>query len=323
MIPVESAGGSASDIPVLRLTTPDDILSAIPYLLRFHPEESLVVLVLSRRQLVVTARVDLGPDPWKLGDYLGRVALEHGGDTLLVVAYSAQPEVAGRAVDVLVEALAPLPVAEALVVDGSRWWTRFSHDGCRPEDGRPYDAEASEVALRAVVAGLPALPNRAALAASITGPEPRELPELTEAFEEALLASSELDDVDRQSRMSLLIEQFCLRGQLLTTQECAELAVLAYEIDLRDRAAELIDLENAEIHVALWHQVVAKTIAPFEMAPLCLLGLAAWVSGNGSLQVVCIERAERINPDYSLLAILAEINARCLPPSAWTGMRVA
>ena len=39
----------------------------------------------------------------------------------------------------------------------------------------------------------------------------------------------------------------------------------------------------AESHVALWQQVVARVPPELAVAPLCLLGLAAWVTGNGTL----------------------------------------
>ncbi|WP_425308528.1 DUF4192 domain-containing protein [Ammonicoccus fulvus] len=310
---------------VLRLQSPDDILSAVPFLLRFHPENSFVFLALKGKSLVLTARVDIGKDPIdveSLADHFARVCVQHEGDGLILVAYSDLVARISGVVDDLVEALEPIQVHEALVTDGRSWWSRLDEEG-QPGVGIPVDSGSSEVAARAVFAGLPALPNRAALADSVAGPGGADAAELAGVFETVLMELADLSDEERRERICLLVESFCVHRQALTPSECAELAVLSYEIALRDLAAQRIRLEDAELHVELWHQVVANTVAPFESAPLCLLGLAAWVSGNGALMVVCMERAEEVNPDYSLLGVLERINACALPPHAWEGMYAA
>ena len=63
-----------------------------------------------------------------------------------------------------------------------------------------------------------------------------------------------------------------------------------------------------------------RAVPPFESAPVCLLGFAAWIGGDGALQVMCIERALEINPDYSLGRLLEDINLRAAPPSMWDQM---
>lgn len=322
---IDSADGPAArpDTDVLRLTNPVDILSAVPFLLGFHPEESLVVLVLARTRLVVTARVDIGQDPEQLGEHLSTMAGRHGGDTAVVVGYCADPWYAGRVVEALIQALQPLEVAAALVADGCRWWPHCCSDTCLIDDGTPYDLEVTKVAMRAVLAGMPALPSRAALADSVAGPSKEERAALAGTFREASAVVSDLTIDERATWMSLLVEEHCVHQRALTTRQCADLAVLAGDVSVRDIAAERIRVEDAAIHVDLWRQVVGHTIAPFETAPLCLLALAGWVSGNGALQVVCMERAEVIDPDYSLLKVLEEINVRCLPPSAWRRMWAA
>jgi hypothetical protein len=48
-----------SDLPILRVGGLTDLAQAIPYLLGFHPERSLVLVGLAASRVVVTARVDL------------------------------------------------------------------------------------------------------------------------------------------------------------------------------------------------------------------------------------------------------------------------
>src|SRR4051794_41800677 len=70
-----------SDVPVLRLSSSDDVLAAVPYLLGFHPERSLVVLGLAgpKGRLGVTMRMDLdGMSPGEMARR-GGSALQGGG----------------------------------------------------------------------------------------------------------------------------------------------------------------------------------------------------------------------------------------------------
>lgn len=320
---------------VLRLGEPEDLLSAIPYLLKFHPEQSLVFLLLSGRRLVVTARLGIDPeldepDAHTVARYLRRLCADHGADGLLLVGYSPDCTWATAFVVDVVSWLEPLAVHTALVTNGTHWWSclcdheEWERCDCDDPDGTPFDVTTTAVAAEAVLAGLAVLPNREALARSVAGPADGKARRAAAAdIEETLGETCDLTVEERCDRMAMLVERHCLGRDPLTDLECAELAVLAYDNPVRDIAVERMRLEDAAAHVELWHRVVGRTVAPFESAPLCLLGLAAWISGNGALQVVCMERAERINPDYSLLHILDQINARALPPSAWKDLRTA
>ncbi|WP_432558225.1 DUF4192 domain-containing protein [Granulicoccus sp. GXG6511] len=318
--------------PVLRLGEPEDLLSAIPYLLKYHPSDSLVFLLLRGHRLIVTARLGINfleeADGSAIAAYLQRVCAEHDADGLVLVGYFRDPACASvLLVDVMME-LESVAVQSALVADGTHWWPCICEheewEDCDCEAGTPYDVSTSAVAAQAVLAGISALPSREALASSVAGPQSRQARDTAAALmEEALRALSELDLGERRDRMALLVERHLLDREPLSDRDCAELAVLAYEGPVRDIAVGRIRPDDAAAHVTLWHRVVSQTVAPFESAPLCLLGLAAWISGNGALQVVCMERAERINPDYSLLQILDQINARALAPSVWEQLRAA
>ena len=103
----------------------------------------------------------------------------------------------------------------------------------------------------------------------------------------------------------------------LSDADCARLAILAANVTVRDLAWVAMTRDDIDDHLSLWGQVVARTIAPWEPAPLCLLGMAAWISGNGALQNCCADRALRLDPSYSLAGLLDDINRRVLPPGFW------
>src|SRR5882757_8183666 len=51
------------ELPVLRLREPGDLIEAVPYLLGFHPRQSLVIIGLARASVALTTRVDLNELP--------------------------------------------------------------------------------------------------------------------------------------------------------------------------------------------------------------------------------------------------------------------
>src|SRR5262245_62608422 len=50
---------AVDDASVLRVRNPGDLIEAIPYLLGFHPRDSLVIVGLAGTRVSITARVDL------------------------------------------------------------------------------------------------------------------------------------------------------------------------------------------------------------------------------------------------------------------------
>lgn len=305
----------------LRLTDPTSMLAGLPFLLGFHPENSFVILVLEGSRVKVTARVDIDAPSAALAAKFTAVCAEHGGDALVIIAYASDEPTGRAALEGFLDALGAHPVNEAVIADGSRWWSALCEDACCPTEGTPYDVTSHAVAAEAVLAGAAPLPNRTALAEMVQGPVEAGRAAAEAAFETALHTIAELDLHERSDLMALLVEDYCVHERVLTPAECAELAILAYDVQVRDIAAERIRLDDAPTHIELWRQVVQQAVEPFECAPLCLLGLAGWVAGRGALQVVCMERVEQINPNYSLLHVLEEINTRCLPPSLWGEIR--
>nr|WP_305070542.1 DUF4192 family protein [Micromonospora sp. 4G55] len=65
---------TATDRPRLTVRSPADLLAAVPYLLGFHPADSVVVVAMRAQRVVFAARADLpdrGADPRLPADHLG------------------------------------------------------------------------------------------------------------------------------------------------------------------------------------------------------------------------------------------------------------
>ena len=173
------------------------------------------------------------------------------------------------------------------------------------------------MAVEAIYAGMNASTDRQAIAEQVAGPRAADTDRLAEVAAQIALEIRTQPRGHRQAMMARLVETLLNRAGPIAEADGARLAVLAADVVVRDVAWAMMSRADADAHVDLWRQVVATTVAPLEAAPLCLLGVAAWISGNGALQNCCVDRVHRIDPRYSMATLLAEINERALPPRFW------
>jgi hypothetical protein len=297
-------------------------LGLVPYLLGFRPQESLVFLLIRHNRVLLTARIDLPPiaAAEAVVHQFGALTEQHDASGLVVLAYSNDTAAARELVEAIAPSLLPFGLVDALCVDDERWWSLTCTSGCCPAEGTPYDLTSHPMAAEAVYAGLTAAADRSSIAQQVLGPPEDEidaLSELTELVCDELMAVSDSGWLDL---METTVRDFVDQPHPLTDTECVRLAALAMNIAARDVAWSMISRKEVSAHLQLWHQVVARTVAPFELAPLCMLGFSAWIAGDGALQNCCVERAVRLDPSYSLAELLDEINLRALPPSFWDQM---
>ncbi|MEU7806754.1 DUF4192 domain-containing protein [Micromonospora sp. C72] len=164
---------NSTEQPRLSVRSPADMVAAVPYLLGFHPADSVVVVAVRGRRVVFAARGDLpapGADPGPAARHLAQVVARQDADAATVVGYGPAARVTG-VVDAIGDALtaAGLIVLDALRVTDGRWWSYLcAEPSCCPPEGTPYDPAASQVSAAAVFAGQVALPDRAALAAQVS-----------------------------------------------------------------------------------------------------------------------------------------------------------
>ena len=324
-----------TDHPRLAVRSPADLIAAVPYLLGFHPADSVVVVALRGRQVVFAARGDLpepGTDPRPAARHLAQVVARQSAESATVIGYGPAARVTG-AVDAVGAALdaSGLLVLDALRVTDGRWWSYLcTEPECCPLDGTPYDPQASEVSAAAVFAGQVALPDRAALTAQVSpldGPvrvamhrattrARRRLAELTEEVAETALVGGRSV---RSAGVAAVRGAFRRhrRGERLGDDEVAWLTVLLTHLPVRDHAWERTDGRDTD--VSLWTDVLRRAEPELIAAPGSLLAFAAWRAGQGALASVALERVLAAHPDYSLALLLDDMLRRGLPPSELDG----
>ncbi|HEU4546369.1 MAG TPA: DUF4192 domain-containing protein, partial [Microlunatus sp.] len=191
---------------------------------------------------------------------------------------------------------------------------RPGREACCPPEGRPYDIASHPLAAAAVMAGISATATRQEVADLVAGPSTADQDRLSGLAEQTARRLAGVGRRRRRQRMRRLVGR-TLRSGGPTETEAIEIAVLARDVAVRDAAWVLMTREPADDHVNLWRRVVAVSVWPCEAAPLGMLALAGWLSGNGALLNCCIERLEDVAPDYPLLQLCREISDQAVPPS--------
>lgn len=218
-----------------RIHGPGDLLQAVPYLLGFHPVDSLVLIGLDGAHLVVTARMDLSDvaEPEAVAHTLA--ALSRGGAArVLCVVYDSvsdgaadgasrgdrtrrPPSWGGLAAALQHDCdLAGCELSDVLRVAGGRWWSLLCTDPrCCPPGGNLVPAQPSPFVAAATYAGVVALPDRQALADTLRplpAPQRAALRPLVRQ-QEAAAARAGLDGSGRRHERELLRALFAAARQ--------------------------------------------------------------------------------------------------------------
>lgn len=329
--------------PDFDLSRPAALIAALPAVLGFVPEKSLVLVSLDEGELGCVLRVDLAED---LADRIGHLA---------EVAAAAEPAAAIAVIvdadgahcpgcneeyrqlcDVLSEALAErgIQLWAVHVVDrvalGGHW---HCVDGCG-SSGCVDDPSASPLAAAAVLDGRRLYPRRADLQAVISVEDPARSEELAAAVEQQAAGrrSQHRADPDPGTRRdvenAMAAATRVARGQSLGDAELAELGCALSDVEVRDVLYALAVGETAGEAETLWALLARTLPPPWRVEALVLLAFSAYARGDGPLAGVSLEAALRCEPDHRMAGMLDTALQSGLRPErirelAATGYRLA
>jgi hypothetical protein len=317
-------------IPKITLRSPTDLIAATPYLLGFHPAESVVVVGFVGRQLAFAARSDLpgsGDPPARMVREILDVVVRQHADTVAIIGYGS-----AAAVDPLLGALRGacdrrgLPIKDVLRVDDGRWWSYLCDDpACCPPEGTQLDTSASETSALCTMEGLTAAPSRQDLERQVapiggltrtsmiqaTGRAKRRYARLLAADAAGTWADVVL--AEGTAAVHAAISRY-EEGGALDDDELAWLSLLLDAIAVRDVAWRTVSGEQHDLR--LWTDVTQRADPALVAAPASLLAFAAWRTGDGVLAGLALERALRADPGYTMAHLLLRGLRQGLPPSA-------
>ncbi|MER6783891.1 DUF4192 domain-containing protein [Streptomyces sp. NPDC000658] len=264
----EAEYGIAQTVHQVTLRSPDELADALPYLLGYRPEDSIVLVALhdrgGRGRFGGRARLGIpaNPDDWgavaqQLAQGLVRGSERRGNRPAQMVAYLCQEPARGETGRQVMERLQPLaeqlrlacgrldiPVIEALCIADGRFWSYCcAGAGCCPVEGVPMGLPGTSVlAAAATYAGIQVRGTLRELRARLQPLETGAALEQEVALDTAAMALVPriLDDA---SRAAVAAETLRLAGRAM--RRLAEAPVVSGVLLADHRDDELIGCDEA------------------------------------------------------------------------------
>lgn len=345
------AGMTSCALPRIRVGDPGELIETIPYLLGFHPRESLVLIGLADaadgsepQQVQVTVRLDLPEPPTAgldvgalrpLSDVLRRADSQAMAAVLVTDSVRGDPRESGELLacrDLLSLAMAEagIDVLDVLVATERRWWSLCCQQlDCCPGAGRERRLGSSAAAAQATFAGLVALPDRQAMAATLAGRDAEQRSRLRPLLAEAERSQARRSQADatpepaadrRWAQVSALLAAMAQPLAELTSEQLVAHAVALTDPAVRDALWLAID-EGSASAGRLMTELHTRLPPPYDAAPLFLFGWSQWRAGNATLAMMAAERVLESQPGYSAALLLATAAQRGLDPRTVPALR--
>jgi hypothetical protein len=308
----------------ITLSSPADLLSAVPYLLGYVPTDGFVLIGMSSTRIAMTTCTPL-PQPDEPVEQLrisGEVLRRNEVTAVIIAGYGA-PQRVTRCVDHTRALLRTegIDLVEALRVTDGRYWSYLCRQACCPAEGRPLNEPHSVVDAAFTVNGMQAMPNREAVVArleSVTGGELAAVTRATNQVTTFLAAEDGLispRDALR-SESAAIIKRVRDSGELPAIAQTVRLAAALSDPKTRYQALADVDEHGADEAMRLWLWVTRRSLPPYRAEAAALLGYAAWRSGNGVMAGEAARRAVADDSRCQLAMMLARILDCGIPPSS-------
>lgn len=313
--------------------TPADLVSAVPFLVGYHPENSLVVISVKDDALEMAMRVDLPEANATAGSFdllASHLKREHA-EMALIVAYSDDREANERVLNEMANACtrAEILVKEALEVRANRYRSVICEDEtCCPVNGNEMpDFKNSRIAAEQVAEGkvLP-FENSEGLVASLSSNElatDKDFGDLVKSIINAENPENKGQFTNEfQRKGAEALEQMKLLFSFdseISNELKAQVIAGVQDIQVRDYALGLFN--ECELGKNFYLSLFKS--APQEFAhPLASLASAyAYESGEGALAQRLLDKAIEADPEYSLARLLRRVFSSGWSPSGFAQLR--
>lgn len=321
------------------LTSPHDLIAAIPFLIGYHPTDSLVIVSLKEDCVGMAMRVDYpsieAVDSTEAFDALVYHLVREGAEGALVVAYVPEDRCDGAEILENIStalARAEIPIRESLLIINGRWRSVLCGDReCCPEDGNALpEISSSRVAVEQVADGRP-MPygNREGMADSIAPLPLASETDFISHVEQCRIdpESDHLQTAQRSGALAVLdlasrfvagsLGRDIAGDQRLSGQVIGALS----DIQVRDFALGSHDEESIEVYWTMWRYLARIAPSGFVAPVASLLAALSYEKGEGALAQRCLDRALADDPSYSLAALLRRVFSAGWPPESFGAMR--
>jgi hypothetical protein len=292
-----------------RLNRPGALIAALPAVLGFVPEKSLVLVTVDAGEMGAVMRVDLSDELHDSIDHLAEVAAAAQPDAAIAVVVDADgancrlcndeyrelgERLAGCLADYEVELL-DFHVVDR-IAPGGRW--HCLEDGAW---GTVDDPGASPLAMAAVLDGRRLYARRDDLQQVIAVTDEAASDALAEVIRG--LADSDIDAASAV-RQAMSAAAQVARGDELGGPAMAELAHALTDPQVRDTLYALAVGDKAAAAESLWAALSRALPAPWRVEALVLLAFSAYARGDGPLAGMSLEAALRCDPSHRMAGML-------------------
>jgi hypothetical protein len=327
---------TTSQSPDFHLNRPGVLIAALPAVLGFVPEKSLVLVTVDRGEMGCVMRVDLSDELIDSVEHMADVAATAKPDSAIAVvvdedgascrmcndeyrdlASTLARELGARGIELLA----------AHVVDrvaaGGRW---HCADGCGSA-GTVDDPSASPLAVAAVLDGRRLYARRAELQEVIAVADPVRSAALAAAVRNVRTDRPDADacgDVEAAMAAAARVAD----GERLADDTLTRLAAAVTDPRVRDTLYALAVGEKAGQAESLWAELSRTLPEPWRVEALVLLAFSAYVRGDGPLAGVSLDAALRCDATHRMAGMLdtalqSGIRPEKIRDLAITGYRLA
>lgn len=297
----------------LSVRNPDELIAAIPHLLGFKPQESIVFLPMGSDLPV--ARVDLPTTPrdrelvWRsIHEGFGRYA--QPGSSVGIICLTADREIANLVGQEFTARLDTIGINTRVMLwaDDKRWTDLDTGDmGLQTEAARERIAAMTVHTRRPQPA-----PNRESLATSLVG----DRDPIAKLLPGARAAASESTSRAESGWAVSRLNQFQRDGLHLSDRDTARLVVAVDSTPIRDPMWTDMNRDNASSHVALWTDMTRRAPDEVRAAPASMLGFASWLSGHGAMAWCALDQVPGGKP-YALANLVVAAVQGGMHPREW------
>jgi hypothetical protein len=308
------------------VTTPSDLLAAVPFLIGYQPSDSIVLMSLKDESITMAIRIDF-PDSIGKREASALVEKFRGSDGALLVSYIPDDCLdAESVIRPLIEALdlALVPLRESIIIVGNRWRSLICGDSdCCPLEGSLLpDLSHSRIAVEEIAQGkLMPFKNLIEMANSLD-------PEIDEVILEMMGRIEPIDyendpvPAQRDGANAILdflhdfeVDRICRDKRLV-----AKVLVRLKDLQVRDFALGSMNSEN-DLYFDAWKWLLKKAPQGFIAAPATLFAVASYERGDGAMANLALEKAESDQPNYSMVNLLRQLFRSGKPPTIFAELR--
>jgi hypothetical protein len=313
--------------------TPVDLLAIVPYVIGFHPEDSVVMLTFGEVDpsgvgpASFHARIDLpvtDAERRGISRMLRDVVTRNGARSVGLIVYSSDADAARLFADLMTAGLEQddVEVIDAIRVDGGRFYPACDLD----DPGTPYDLSSHPFTASQVFDGRRIYESRSALRESLMGADDDDslaVGEAANALVDSLTAfgasGGSLSDalVDQARWLQSWLAQHLQEPAPLEVADAARLIVLVSFEAVREVVWAPMTRSQADAHVELWRGLVRRAPADLLAGVSGLLAFAAWLAGDGALAWCAIDRSLEARPDDLLAQHAAALVKSAVAPAVW------